>query len=143
MLFMVAACASLAAQTFEVGSPSNHQTSKPRSKSQQRSQSADSGMGWGSSIGVAREARAAREALQRNEFKAAESHAARAANSAPQNSDFWFLYAYAARLAGDFSNSLDAYNRGLQLRPSSIEGLSGLAQTYAKMGRAKEAAGNV
>lgn len=139
MLFIVAAGASLAAQTFEVGSQSNNQTSKPRPKSQQRSQSADSGMGWGSSIGVAREARAAREALQRNEFKAAESHAARAANSAPQNPDFWFLYAYAARLAGDLSSSVDAYNRGLQLCPSSIEGLSGLAQTYAKMGRAKEA----
>lgn len=139
MVMIVAACISLAAQTFEVGSQGSNQTSKPRQKSQQRSQSADSGMGWGSSIGVAREGRAAREALQRNDFKAAESHAARAANSAPQNSDFWFLYAYAARLAGDYSNSVDAYNRGLQLRPTSIEGLSGLAQTYAKMGRAKEA----
>jgi hypothetical protein len=113
MVFIVVACISLTAQTFEVGSPGDNRSTKPRQKSQQRSQSADSGMGWGSSIGVAREARAAREALQRNEFKAAESHAARAANSAPQNSDFWFLYAYAARLAGDYSNSVDAYNRAI------------------------------
>jgi len=96
-------------------------------------------MGWGSSIEVAREARAARDALQRNENRSAAAHAARAAKAAPQNPDLWFLYAYAARLAGDYQASVDAYNRGLQARPSSIEGLSGLAQTYAKMGRSKEA----
>ena len=96
-------------------------------------------MGWGSSIAVAREARAAREALQKNDYRTAASHAARAAKSAPQNPDLWFLYAYAARLAGQYSESVDAYNHGLQERPSSIEGLSGLAQTYAKMGRNKDA----
>jgi len=96
-------------------------------------------MGWGSSIEVAREARAAREALQRNENRSAAAHAARAAKAAPQNPDLWFLYAYAARLAGDYQASVNAYTRGLQARPSSIEGLSGLAQTYAKMGRSKEA----
>src|SRR5207245_6963919 len=84
-------------------------------------------------------ARTACEAMQKNDYRAASSHAARAAKSAPQNPDLWFLYAYAARLAGQYSESVDAYNRGLQARPSSVEGLSGLAQTYAKMGRNKEA----
>lgn len=96
-------------------------------------------MGWGSSIAVAREARAAREALQKNDYRAASSHAERAAKAAPKNPDLWFQYAYAARLAGQYSESVDAYNRGLQARPSSVEGLSGLAQTYAKMGRNKDA----
>src|SRR5215470_3172213 len=133
-------CGVLCAQTFEVGAPSDNQPSHPRQRSQQRqTPSSDSSMGWGSSIGVAREARAAREALQRNDSRSAAAHAAKAANSAPQNPDLWFLYAYAARLAGDYAASVDAYNRGLQARPSSIEGLSGLAQTYARMGRSKEA----
>ena len=57
------------------------------------------------------EARAAREALQKNDYRSASAHAARAASAAPQNPDFWFLYAYAARLAGQFSESVDAYNR--------------------------------
>ncbi|MGC2195664.1 MAG: tetratricopeptide repeat protein [Terriglobales bacterium] len=96
-------------------------------------------MGWGSSIAVAREARAAREALQKSDYRSAASHAARAAKAAPQNPDLWFLFAYAARLAGQYSDSVEAYNRGLQQRPSSVEGLSGLAQTYAKMGRNKDA----
>lgn len=96
-------------------------------------------MGWGTSIEVAREARAAREALDRSDYRSAMSYASRAAQSAPQNPDLWFLYAYSARMAGAYSNSVDAYKRGLQERPSSIEGLSGLAQTYAKMGRNSEA----
>ncbi len=96
-------------------------------------------MGWGSSIEVAREARAAQAALQKNDYRSAVFHADHAAKAAPQNPDLWFLLAYAARLAGQNSTSVDAYQRGLQLRPSSIEGLSGLAQTYARMGRSAEA----
>jgi tetratricopeptide (TPR) repeat protein len=96
-------------------------------------------MGWGSSIEVARDARAAREALQRNDYRSAVNYADRAAKAAPGNPDFWFLLAYASRMAGEYSNSVDAYKRGLQDRPSSIEGLSGLAQTYAKMGRNQDA----
>jgi len=133
------AWAGVSAQTFEVGSQASSPSNKPRQKTAPGTPSAESGMGWGSSIAVAREARAAREALQRNDYRNAASHAAQAAKSAPQNADLWFLYGYAARLAGDYNNSVDAYNRGLQERPSNIEGLSGLAQTYAKMGRAKEA----
>lgn len=96
-------------------------------------------MGWGSSIEVAREARAAQSALQKNDYRSAVFHAEHAAKAAPQNQDLWFLLAFAARLAGQYSGSVDAYKRGLQERPSSIEGLSGLAQTYAKMGRGTEA----
>jgi tetratricopeptide (TPR) repeat protein len=134
-------CGTLApwAQTFEVGGPDKNQPSHSRQKSQQHSPSSDSSLGWGSSIEVAREARAAREALQRSQNREAAAHAAKAAKAAPQNPDLWFLYAYAARLAGDYQASVDAYTRGLQARPSSIEGLSGLAQTYARMGRSKEA----
>jgi tetratricopeptide (TPR) repeat protein len=141
---IVGACIGLAGQTFEVGPQDNKPATAPKGKSSQekgpgRAPTPDSGMGWGSSIAVAREARAAREALQKNDYRAASSHAARAAKAAPQNPDLWFLYAYAARLAGQYPDSVDAYNRGLQERPASVEGLSGLAQTYAKMGRNKEA----
>ncbi len=96
-------------------------------------------MGWGSSIEVAREARAAQAALQHGDARGATEHAQRAVNFAPQNPDLWFTLAYAARLSGQYSVSVDAYRRGLALRPSSIEGLSGLAQTYARMGRNTEA----
>ena len=60
-------------------------------------------------------------------------------NAAPQNPDLWFTLAYAARLSGQYSLSVDAYRRGLALKPSSVQGLSGLAQTYARMGRSAEA----
>lgn len=136
---LLLACTGLAGQTFEVGPQANQPAKGTKEKSPRRQANPDSGMGWGSSIAVAREARAAREALQKNDYRTAASHAARAAKSAPQNPDLWFLYAYAARLAGQYSESVDAYNHGLQERPSSIEGLSGLAQTYAKMGRNKDA----
>lgn len=96
-------------------------------------------MGWGASIEVAREARAAQAALQRGDAAEATTHAQRAVNSAPQNPDLWFTLAYAARLSGKYSVSVDAYRRGLALRPSSVEGLSGLAQTYARMGRTVDA----
>ena len=96
-------------------------------------------MGWGSSIEVARQARAAQDALRRHDYNSAFNYAQRATKAAPQNPDFWFLLAYSARLAGRYPASVDAYNRGLQIKPSSVEGLSGLAQTYARMGRNDEA----
>jgi len=96
-------------------------------------------MGWGASIEVAREARAAQTALQHGDSRDATAHAQRAVNAAPQNPDLWFTLAYAARLSGQYSLSVDAYRRGLVLKPSSVEGLSGLAQTYARMGRTAEA----
>lgn len=98
-----------------------------------------SSLGWGSSIDVARKARAAQEALQRNDYAAAVTFAEQAAKSAPQNAELWFLLGYADRLADRYPASVDAYNRGLQLQPGSVRGLAGLAQTYAKMGRDAEA----
>jgi tetratricopeptide (TPR) repeat protein len=139
---ILGACGTLYGQTFEVGGQGSNAPAAKTQKNTRRAQSpqsSESGMGWGSSIEVAREAHAAREALQRNDYRSATSYASRAAQAAPQNPDLWFLYAYASRMAGDYSASVDAYKRGLQERPSSIEGLSGLAQTYAKMGRNKEA----
>ena len=88
---------------------------------------------------MAREARAAQDALQRGDYNAAVGYATRAANSAPQDTALWFALGYAARLAGKYQASIDAYQHGLQNDPSSIGGLSGLAQTYARMGRAADA----
>src|ERR1700756_3602010 len=133
-------CASaVRGQTFEIGSQDSNPKSAADEKGQRHSAAPDAGMGWGTSIEVAREARAAREALQKNDYRAATSYASRAARSAPQNADLWFLFGYAARMSGDYSSSVEAYKQGLQARPTSIEGLSGLAQTYAKMGRNQEA----
>jgi len=133
------------AQTFEVNgqnnAPSPNSTKKDARKEakQAPTRTSETGMGWGSSIEVARQARAAQDALRRQDYASALNYAQRATKAAPQNPDFWFLLAYSARLAGRYPTSVDAYNRGLQLRPSSVEGLSGLAQTYARMGRNDEA----
>lgn len=112
------------------GHPSNHDTQQSNN---------ETGMGWGQSIEVAREARAAQTDLQRGDARSAVGHAQRAVDAAPQNPDLWFTLAYASRLSGQYFQSVAAYQRGLQLRPSSVEGLSGLAQTYAKMGRSADA----
>lgn len=132
-------CLASFGQTFNVGSQSDHPSSAPGDKSPVRAPPKDSGLGWGSSIEVAREARAAQDALQKNDYRSAVFHAEHAVKSAPQNPDLWFLLAYATRLAGQYGRSVDAYKEGLNRRPSSIEGLSGLAQTYARMGRGAEA----
>ncbi len=88
---------------------------------------------------VARQARAAQDALQRNDYVAAVSYAQQAAKSAPQNAELWFLLGYAARLNEKYPLSVDSYNHGLKLQPNSVRGLAGLAQTYARMGRTQEA----
>jgi tetratricopeptide (TPR) repeat protein len=131
-----------AAQTFDVNgqtSSSPSSATAPSKKQTAQTPSSDTGMGWGASIEVAREARAAQTALQHGDAAGATAHAQRAVNAAPQNSDLWFTLAYAARLSGQYSLSVDAYRRGLALKPSSVQGLSGLAQTYARMGRNAEA----
>ena len=46
---------------------------------------------------------------------------------------------YAARLDGKYGLSIDAFRKGIQLSPSSLDGLSGLAQTYSLAGRTAEA----
>ncbi len=132
-------------QTFEVNQPDNSkQTQQNKSKSKNSNNSSaqnpeQQGIGWGSGIEVAREARAAQQALNKGDYRAAETAAERAARSAPGNAYLWFLYGYTARLTGDYTAAVNAYQRGLQNQPSSIQGLSGLAQTYAKMGRHDEA----
>jgi len=131
-------CGLAYSQTFDInGSGASSSKTPPRQGHQ--SHSAESGMGWGSGIEVARQARAAQNAIEHGDYRAAVGYAQRAAESAPQNPDLWFTLAYAARLAGEYSLSVDSYRRGLSERPSSIEGLSGLAQTYARMGKAAEA----
>ncbi len=133
-----------AAQTYDVGG-SAPDPSKPDSGKQEKqapaNNSAQSGsdFSWGAGIQVAREARAAQDALKRNDYAAAVNYAQQAANSAPQNSELWFLLGYAARLNERYSLSVDSYNRGLKQQPNSIQGLAGLAQTYARMGRDQEA----
>ena len=127
-------------QTFDVGgggnSASSQQTQKtPPSDTPQNGKD----FSWGSGIDVARQARAADAALKRNDYAAAVSYAEQAAKSAPQNPEIWFLLGYTARLAERYPLSIDSYNRGLKLQPNSARGLAGLAQTYAKMGRDKEA----
>lgn len=105
----------------------------------QETQQGASSLGWGSNIEVARAARAAQEALKRNDYGAAVTFAQNAAKSAPQDAQLWFLLGYAARLDERFQVAVDAYNRGLQIKPGSVQGMAGLAQTYAKMGRDAEA----
>ncbi|HYY68195.1 MAG TPA: tetratricopeptide repeat protein, partial [Terriglobales bacterium] len=63
----------------------------------------------------------------------------RAVKAAPQNGRLWFLVGYTSRLAGHYQASLEAYRRGLQVEPNSPDGVSGMAQTYSRMGNAAEA----
>ncbi len=96
-------------------------------------------MGWGSSIEVGRNARAAEGELKKGNAAAAASAAERAVKAAPQNARLWFLLGYASRLAGQYSNSVEAYQQGLKLEHANLDGLSGLAQTYQRMGRLEDA----
>ena len=122
-------------QTYSV----NAGASNSGQQTQSAGQESQSSLGWGSGIEVARQARAAQDAINRGQYRDAVSFAEHAAHAAPQNVDLWFLLGYAARLANQYDVSLDAFNHGLRLQPNSIRGLSGLAQTYAKMGRDAEA----
>ena len=96
-------------------------------------------LGWGSNIQNARLARAAELALQQGHHAEAQTLAQRAAQTAPNDPHLWFLLGYAARLNHNYYLSIDSYNHGLRLQPGAVEGLSGLAQTDAVMGRTKDA----
>ena len=122
-------------QTYKVGSDA---TAKPETQSGQ-TQGAGQQLGWGSNIQNARLARAAELALQRGDHVLALEYAQRAAQSAPNDAQLWFLLGYAARLDGKYGQSAEAYRRGLQLQPSSLNGVSGLAQTYSMTGQTNEA----
>jgi tetratricopeptide (TPR) repeat protein len=132
-------------QTFEInGQSSNPQPSQKqkgkKSANQPKAQSGGSPeIGWGGSIETGRFARAAEEAIKKGNYAAAVNYAQRLTQVAPNDPRNWFLLGYSARLAGKSQISLDAYQRGLQLAPQSVEGLSGMAQTYMKMGRADQA----
>ena len=124
------------AQTFEVAP---RESKRRPATSTPKAQAAGNTLGWGSGLEVAQQARAAQAALSAGDYTAASAHAERAAKAAPQNADLWFLFGYAARLGGHYQTSADAYQRGLAVRPNSVQGLAGLAQTYAKMGRNEDA----
>ena len=122
------------AQTYKVGDSSPQ---KPQDDSNQTSPS--NKLGWGSNIQNARLARAAEQALKNGNYAAAVGYAQRAAEAAPNDPQLWFLLGYAARLDKKFQLATDSYEKGLRLHPSSLDGISGLAQTYSNMGRTEEA----
>jgi len=133
--FLLATCWWSLGQTYKVNAEPTQQSGKQQSSHQAPEKS----LGWGSNIQNARLARAAESALKSGNYASAVEFAQRAADSAPNDPQLWFLLGYAARLAGKSQLSIDAYTRGLRLRPSSLEGMSGLAQTYSRMGRKDEA----
>jgi tetratricopeptide (TPR) repeat protein len=110
-----------------------------QSTSATQKKSGGEAMGWGASIEVGRNARAAEDDLKKGNAAAAAAAAERAVKAAPQNARLWFLLGYASRLAGQYSISVDAYQQGLRLEHNSLDGLSGLAQTYQRMGRLDDA----
>jgi len=122
-------------QTYQVGPDSS---AKPGTQNGQAPPS-EQPLGWGSNIENARLARAAELALQRGEHSVALDYAQRAVKSAPNDPQLWFLLGYAARLDGKYGVSAEAYQRGIRLSPSSLDGISGLAQTYSLAGRSDEA----
>ncbi len=130
----VAVACVVNAQTYQVGPDA----SKAPQVSTSQVPSSGQPLGWGSNIQNARLARAAQLALQHGDHALALDYAQRAAQAAPSDPQLWFLLGYAARLSGKFQQSIDAYNRGLRLTPSSLDGLSGLAQSYSAMGRTDE-----
>ena len=122
----------MSAQTYQVGPGGD---AKPQPNQQQ----GNTNLGWGSNIENARIARAAQQALQRGDKVKALEYAQRASQTAPSDPQLWFLLGYAARLNAKYQMSADAYTHGLKLNPSSLEGESGLAQTYSAMGRNDDA----
>ena len=96
-------------------------------------------LGWGSNIQNARLGRAAQLALQNGDHAQALGFARRAAQAAPSDPQLWLLLGYAARLDAKLQESAEAYGHALRLSPSSLEGISGLAQTYSAMGRSVDA----
>ncbi len=139
--------AAAQAQTFEInGQQSQPAPTPPKGKHQKKNQQpaqtnagGESGIGWGSSIEVGRLARAAEDSLRRGNPTAAADYAQRAVNAAPQDNKLWFLLGYTSRLAGRYQQSVEAYQHGLQASPGNADGISGLAQTYEKMGRTDDA----
>lgn len=143
-------------QTFDLNGKQQDQAQKPQQQKQRNNKRqsggraaassggssivcATSGSGWGGSIEAGRYARAAETALKNGNPGAAMNYAEHLTQAAPSDACNWFLLGYTARLAGKSQVSLDAYQKGLQRQPNSVEGLSGMAQTYIRMGKADEA----
>ena len=125
------------AQTYQLNqTPENSKTPAAGAGTPQPQ---DQQLGWGSNIQNARLARAAQLALQRGDHTQAYGYALRAAQATPNDPQLWFLLGYAARLDSRYQESVDAYEHGLRLSPSSTDGLSGLAQTDSLLGRTAEA----
>src|SRR5262249_17504364 len=140
-LAFITLISAASAQTFEINgqSPQPAQQTPAKKGTKPAASSGGSALSWGTSIDVSRQARAAEQALKRGDYATAANFAEKAANPAPQNGHLWFMYGYAARLSGRYNESIAAFNRGLKADPKGVEGLSGLAQTYAKMGKFDEA----
>jgi tetratricopeptide (TPR) repeat protein len=132
---LLAASCGVGAQVYSVGQNSTNNTNAQTGQTQSPAQQ----MGWGSNIENARLARAAELALQHGDHALAYGYAQRAAKAAPNDPHLWFLLGYAARLDSRYQESADAYKHGLAISGSSVEGLSGLAQTYSVMGRNEDA----
>ena len=151
-LLVFAVCCPLQAQTYELNPPAAPKTSaqgtpsskgqpgksqpgkgqaKPNQAKPSQGPSQSESLGWGSNIQDARIARAAEQALKQGNYALAVNLAQRAANAAPNDAQLWILLGYAARLNHQYPLSVDAYNHGLRLKPSNVDGVSGLAQTYA------------
>ena len=101
--------------------------------------SSSPGLGWGSSIEVARQAHAAEDALKGETTLPPLPSLNRRRRPLHKTRIFGSYPDTRLRMAGRYQVSVDAYKRGLQDRPNSAQGLGGLAQTYAKMGRDEEA----
>jgi tetratricopeptide (TPR) repeat protein len=134
-LAFVGAVSAVSAQTYQLGP----ETSKEPQTQKQQNQPAGQTLGWGSNIQNARLARAAQMALQHGDRALALDYARRASQAAPDDPQLWLLLGYAARLNGRNQESVEAYNQALRLNPSSLDGMSGLAQAYSLMGRNEDA----
>jgi tetratricopeptide (TPR) repeat protein len=136
LLGVTLACSILQAQTYTVGQSN---PAKPQKKTEPTQASGQQQLGFGTNIQNARLANAAESALKRSDYALALVYAQRAAQAAPNDPQLWFLVGYTARLNRRYPQSVDAYSRGLSLKPGSVEGMSGLAQTYSLMGRNDDA----
>ena len=141
MVGVLLLAAAARAQTFEINGQQSQAAQKSGAKQKKGAQatSGENSIGWGSSIEVGRLARAAEDALRRGNPSAAADYAQRAVNAAPSDNKLWFLLGYTSRLAGRYQQSVDAYEHGLKSAPGNADGLSGLAQTYERMGRTDDA----
>lgn len=154
ILFPILACAfaavPLGAQTFEINGeqaqPQAQRQAKQPGKKGAKTPAAQSaspeggGLGtFGNSIDVARESRAANDAMKHGNAALALTHAERAAQLAPGNKSLWLNLGYTARLAGKYDKSVEAYRHVLSTDAGNADAMSGLAQTYMRTGNNAEA----